>query len=96
MVGLRDAHAKLVPRTKLNNVHPVQRMTHQTTHAERAELNNKPSHNLVQTKLNRLTPPMPPLAKLNNVPALGKLLHQAELNNTMTWNGIAADIGTVY
>ena len=95
-MDLKDAHARQVPRTKLNNVHPVQRMLHPTTHAERAELNNKPSPNLVQTKLNRLTPPMPPLAKLNNVPALGKLLHQAELNNTMTWNGIAADIGTPY
>ena len=75
MVGLRDAHAKLVPRTKLNNVHPV---TYQTPHTERAELNNKPSPSLVQTKLNRLTLPTPPLAKLNNVPTLGPLLHQAK------------------
>ena len=78
MVGLRDAHGKLVPRTKLNNVHPMQRMTHPTTHAERAELNNKPSPSLVQTKLNRLTLPMPPLAKLNNVPTLGPLLHKTK------------------
>ena len=78
MVGLRDAHAKLVPRTKLNNVHPVQRMTRQAPHTERAELNNKPSPSLVQTKLNRLTLPTPPLAKLNNVPTLGPLLHKTK------------------
>ena len=90
---LKDAHARRVPRTKLNNVQPVQRLSHPTTHAGGAKLNNKHSPNPVQTKLNRLTPPMPPLTKLNNVPAMGKL-PQAELHNPMTWNGTAADTGT--
>ena len=90
---LRDAHARLVPVTELNNVQPGQSMFHQTSHAGRAELNHKQRPKPVQTELNRLTPPTPPLTKLNNVPAMVQL-HQAKLNNPMTWNGTAADTGT--
>ena len=68
--ALKDAHTRLVTETKLNNVQPVQRLSHPTTHAGKAELNNKPSHKPVQTKLNKLTHPMPPPTKLNNVPAV--------------------------
>ena len=89
---LRDAHARLVPVTELNNVQPAQSMLHLPTHAGKAKLNHKQRTKPVQTKLNRLAPTMPLLTKLNNA----RVMHQTKLNSLQTWNGLAVDTGTPY
>ena len=79
MQDQKNAHAKLVPRSKLNNVQLGQSMCHPTMHTKRAKLNTQARPQFVQAKLNKLTPPEPPLTKLNLVTAPERMETDPEL-----------------